>query len=110
MVVGKNPLKFSEKAMAKILADEEAVEEIKNGKIFEVEITDTNKGGLIGKFAGYDVFVPSSQIRIGFVKDLEKYKGKTLRLQAEKVETGRNRRQIVASQRVILEKEKPQKI
>ena len=109
MVVAKNPLKFSEKAMAKIIAEEAAVEEIKNGKIFEIEITDTNKGGLIGKYAGYDVFVPSSQIRIGFVKDLEKYKGKTLRLQAEKVESGRNRRQIVASQRVILEKEKAER-
>lgn len=109
MVIAKNPLKFSEKAMAKIIAEEAAVEEIKNGKIFEIEITDTNKGGLIGKYAGYDVFIPSSQIRIGFVKDLEKYKGKTLRLQAEKVESGRNRRQIVASQRVILEKEKAER-
>ena len=109
MVIAKNPLKFSEKAMAKILAEEAAIEEIKNGKIFEVEITSTNKGGLLGKYAGYDVFVPSSQIKIGFAKDLEKYVGKTLRLKVEKVESGRNRRQIVASQRVILEAEKAER-
>ena len=59
----------------------------KNGKVFEATITETNKGGLIGKFGSYQVFVPSSQIRIGFVKELDKYIGKTLRLKAEKVES-----------------------
>ncbi|MBQ6922702.1 MAG: S1 RNA-binding domain-containing protein, partial [Clostridia bacterium] len=72
-------------------------------------ITATNKGGLIGKFGSYQVFVPSSQIRIGFVKDLEKYVGKTLRLRAEKVEARGPRRQIVGSQRVILEEEKAER-
>ncbi|MBQ9513484.1 MAG: 4-hydroxy-3-methylbut-2-enyl diphosphate reductase [Clostridia bacterium] len=106
MVVGKNPMRFSEKAMAKILAEEAEIEEIKNGKIFEAVIESTNKGGLIGKFGSYQVFVPSSQIRIGFVKDLEKYVGKKLRLKAEKVESKGIRKQIVGSQRTILEAEK----
>ena len=39
------------------------------------------------------------------VKDLEKYVGKTLRLKAEKVESRGARRQIVGSQKVILETE-----
>ena len=105
MITSLNPVVLSEKAMIKILAEEAEIEEIKNGKVFEVTITETNKGGLIGKFGSYQVFVPSSQIRIGFVKDLEKYVGKTLKLKAEKVEM-RGRRQIVASQKVILEEEK----
>ena len=105
MITSLNPVVLSEKAMIKILAEEAEIEEIKNGKVFEVTITETNKGGLIGKFGSYQVFVPSSQIRIGFVKDLEKYVGKTLKLKAEKVEM-RGRRQIVASQEVILEEEK----
>ena len=106
MVIGKNPVRFSEKAMAKILAEEAEIEEIKNGKIFEVTITETNKGGLIGKFGSYSVFIPSSQIKLSFVKNLEAYVGKTLKVKAEKVESGRGRKQIVASQRVILEEEK----
>lgn len=105
MVIAKQPIVFSEKAMESVLKEEAEIEEIKNGKVFEVTITETNKGGLIGKFGSYQVFVPSSQIRIGFVKDLEKYVGKTLKLKAEKVEM-RGRRQIVASQKVILEEEK----
>ena len=109
MVVGKNPLKFSEKAMEKVLKEESDIEEIKNGKIFEAVIDSANKGGLIGKYGSYQVFVPSSQIVIGFVKDLNKFVGKTLRLKAEKVESKGARRQIVGSQRVILEAEKQER-
>jgi 4-hydroxy-3-methylbut-2-enyl diphosphate reductase len=109
MVIGKAPLKFSEKAMQKVLLEEAEIEEIKNGKIFEAVITEVNKGGLIGKFGSYQVFVPSSQIKLGFVKDLSKYVGKTLRLKAEKVEAKGPRRQIVGSQKVILEAEKQER-
>ncbi|MCQ2399187.1 MAG: S1 RNA-binding domain-containing protein, partial [Clostridia bacterium] len=93
--------------MVKILKEEADVKEIADGKIFEATVTEVNKGGLIAKFGNYQVFVPSSQIRIGFVKELDKYVGKTLRLKAEKVE--QRRRQIVASQRVILEAEKAER-
>ena len=109
MVIAKNPIVFSEKAMESVLKEEAEIEEIKNGKIFEAVITETNKGGLIGKFGSYNVFVPSSQIKLGFVKDLEKYVGKTLRLKAEKVESRGARRQIVGSQKVILEAEKAER-
>ncbi len=109
MVVGKNPLKFSEKAMESVLEEEAKIAEIKEGKIFECVITATNKGGLTGKFGRYEVFVPASQIKLGFVKDLEKYVGKTLRLKADKVESRGARRQIVGSQRVILEAEKQER-
>ena len=109
MVIGKKPLKFSEKKMESILKEEAEIDEIRNGKIFEAQITATNKGGLTGKFGSYDVFVPASQIRLGFVKDLDKYIGKSLRLKAEKVESRGARRQIVGSQRVILEAEKAER-
>lgn len=109
MVVGKTPVKFSEKAMQKVLAEENEIKEIAAGKLFEVVIEATNKGGLIGKYGSYQVFIPSSQIKLGFVKDLEKYVGKTLRLKAEKVESKGARRQIVGSQRVILLAEKEER-
>lgn len=109
MVIAKSPIVFSEKAMESIMKEEAEIEEIKNGKIFEAVIKSTNKGGLNGEFGRYSVFVPSSQIKIGYVKDLEKYVGKTLRLKAEKVESRGARRQIVASQKVILEAEKAER-
>ncbi len=109
MVVAKNPIKFSERAMEKVLKEEAEIEEIKNGKIFEAQITATNKGGLTGQYGSYQVFVPSSQIKIGFVKELDKYVGKTLRLKAEKVESRGARKQIVGSQRVILLAEKEER-
>ena len=54
------------------LKPDEIVAKIKDGEIFTVTCTGANKGGLVAKLGSYDVFVPSSQIRIGFVKDLEK--------------------------------------
>jgi len=109
MVTAKNPLQFSERAMEKVIKEEAEVEEIRNGKIFEAVITATNKGGLTGKYGSYQVFVPASQIKLGFVKELDKYIGKTLRLKAEKVESRGARRQIIASQRVILVAEKEER-
>ncbi|MBE7083645.1 MAG: 4-hydroxy-3-methylbut-2-enyl diphosphate reductase [Clostridiales bacterium] len=109
MVIAKQPVVFSEKAMESVLKEEAEIEEIKNGKIFEAVIKSTNKGGLNGEFGRYSVFVPASQIKLGFVKDLEKYVGKTLRLKAEKVESRGSRRQIVGSQKVILEAEKAER-
>ncbi|MBR1677229.1 MAG: bifunctional 4-hydroxy-3-methylbut-2-enyl diphosphate reductase/30S ribosomal protein S1 [Clostridia bacterium] len=108
MIVGLNPVALSQKAIRAQKEEEEVIAKIKNGEIFTVTIDGTNKGGLTGRLGSYEVFVPSSQIRIGFVKDLEKYKGKTLRLKAEKVDEGR-RKQIVGSQRVILEAEKAER-
>ena len=109
MIIGLNPVKLSEKSIAKIKEEEELIKKIQEGEIFNVTVEGFNKGGLTGKLGSYSIFIPSSQIRIGFVKDLEKYVGKTLRCKAEKVETAERRKQIVASQRVILEAEKAER-
>lgn len=109
MIVELNPVKLSEKAIVAQKEEEEAIAKIADGEIFTVTCTGSNKGGLTAKLGSYDVFIPSSQIRIGFVKDLDKFVGKTLRLKAEKVENQGRRKQIVGSQRVILEAEKAER-
>ncbi len=109
MITGLNPVVLSEKAIKAQKEEEETISKIEAGEIFTVTCTGTNKGGLIAKLGSYEVFVPSSQIRVGFVKDLEKYVGKTLRLKAEKVERTGRRKQIVGSQRVILEAERAER-
>lgn len=104
----KPSLKLSQK-MIKLLQQEEALgADIESGKEFSVVCTGTNKGGLVGQLGTYSVFVPAREIRHGFVKDLTKYEGKTLRLRALEIrKTGR--KEIIASQRVILEEERAER-
>ena len=104
----KPSLKLSQK-MIKVLAEEEALSaEIESGKEFQVECTGYNKGGLTATLGTYSVFVPAKEIRPSFVKDLTKYVGKTLRLRALEVKRDR-KKEIIASQRVILQEEKEAK-
>ena len=106
VVMATKPLKISQKQILVIKKEQEFVKEIKDGKIFNVSITASNKGGLVGKYENFDVFVPAREIKIGFVKELDKYVGKNLRVKALKVEYNNRKKEIVASQKVILEEEK----
>ena len=99
--------------------DDEKVQKILDGEIFTLSNMKEVKGGLLGHIGSYSVFVPASQIRLGYVKNLADYTNKTLRLVAlppkeELDEEGNPKKQhnpkrIVASQKVILEKEKAEK-
>ncbi len=109
MVMEVTPkVKLSEKALRKIKEDEALVKEIEDGKEFSVVCTGVNKGGLTAEYGSYPVFIPASEIRSGYVKDLEKYKGKTLRLKLLEIRKER-RKEIIASQRVILEAERAER-
>lgn len=102
----KPPIKLSQK-MIKLLQEEEAKSaEIADGKEFTVTCTGFNKGGLTGNMGTYQVFVPAKEIRPGYVKDLSKYVGKTLRLRALEIKKDSRRKEIIASQRVILQEER----
>ncbi|MDD4839062.1 MAG: 4-hydroxy-3-methylbut-2-enyl diphosphate reductase [Clostridia bacterium] len=106
---------------AKKLENEEA-ERLLAQDVFELVVTEVVKGGLRGKMGGYTVFVPASQIKIGYVHDLEEYKGKKLRLMVmppkkeegeaeanQDNKTQKKSRYIFASQRMVLEKEKKER-
>lgn len=105
MVLSINPVKLSQKSIKKLKEEEAMLADVKEGKEFSVECTGFNKGGLTGELGSYAVFVPAREIRAGYVKDLEKYVGKKLRLKLIEIKTER-RKEIIASQRVILEAEK----
>ena len=105
MVVAINPVKLSQKMIKAIKEEEAMIAEIKEGKEFEVVCTGFNKGGLTAELGSYVVFVPAREIRSGFVKELDKFVGKKLRLRLIEIKTER-RKEIIASQRVILEEEK----
>ncbi len=108
MVVAVNPVKLSQKLIKKIKEEEAAIAEIQAGKEFEVVCTGFNKGGLTAELGSYTVFVPAREIRSGYVKELDKYVGKKLRLRLIEIKTER-RKEIIASQRVIIEEERAAK-
>ncbi|MDR3185198.1 MAG: 4-hydroxy-3-methylbut-2-enyl diphosphate reductase [Christensenellaceae bacterium] len=111
-----------------IKIEDEAVKTILQGEEFTLACTQAIKGGLLGKLGSYSIFVPASQIKLGFAKNLEEFIGKKLRLRIlppkdqieEDPENGsaeaegdakpakrrkQNPKRIVASQRIILEEE-----
>lgn len=105
----KPSLKLSQK-LIKLRAEEEAqIVEIEQGKEFQIECTGSNKGGLTGQIGTYSVFVPAKEIRPGYVQDLSKYVGKTLRLRLIEIKKDR-KKEIIASQRVILQEERDAKV
>ena len=108
MVVAVNPVKLSQKKIKELKEEEAMIAEIKEGKEFEVVCTGYNKGGLTAELGSYVVFVPAREIRSGYVKELDKYVGKKLRLKLIEIKTER-RKEIIASQRVIIEEERAAK-
>ncbi len=105
----KPHLVISQKQILVLQKEEELVKELSGDVIINVAISGFNKGGLVGKYEAFDVFVPAREIKIGFVSDLSKYVGKTLRVKPLKVEYTPRKKEIVASQKVILEAEKAQR-
>ena len=106
MVVETKPaVKLSEKQVRKVKEEESLLKDIEEGKEFSVVCTGFNKGGLTAELGTYAVFVPAREIRSGYVKELDKMVGKKLRLRMLEIRRER-RKEIIASQRVILEEEK----
>lgn len=115
---------LSKRAYDTLKIEDEAVKQILEGKEFTLACSQVVKGGLLGKLGNYAIFVPAGQIRMGYVKNLEEYVGKKLRLRllppkeepADAIEgedaqpkRRHNPKRIVASQRVILEEEKKER-
>ena len=101
---------LSKKVIDERYKDDALVEGIKQGNEFQAVMTRVGKECLTGKLGSYTVIVHASQIRIGYVKNLNDYVGKTLRLVvsgADKVDD--HKRVIFASQKAILLAEKKAK-
>ena len=106
VVMAKNPIVLSQKQI-QILKEEEAIAaQLAEGKEFEVTVNAFNKGGVTAKYGNFNVFIPAGEIKMGYVKDLEKYVGKTLKVKALKVEYAARKKDVVASHKVIVVAEK----
>ncbi len=79
-------------------------DEVENGKIVEVTITGKNKGGLECKVAGIRGFMPTGQISIYRVENIDEYVGQ--RLTAVITESNRARKNVILSHRAVMERER----
>ena len=116
----KEYVSLSKKEVDILRAEDEQAEAALSSGEFSLKMTEVVKGGLRGRMGRYTVFVPASQIRIGYVKNLEDYKDKVLRLtlmppkeregaEGDEAASGKRSRYLFASQRIILEREKKEK-
>lgn len=74
-----------------------------SGEIFEAEIKDVVKGGLVVDL-GVRGFVPASLVEDHFVEDFSDYKGKTLTFKIVELDKEKNR--LILSHRAVVEEEK----
>lgn len=87
----------------------EKLEKLYNdGEAFDILISEAKESGLVGFFEGVRVFIPASQIDAKFVKDKQEYVGKTLQVKLIEFSVSQHSK-IVASRRVIIEKEVAEK-
>ncbi len=75
-------------------------EALAKGQIVECIVNRTNKGGLEVTVGGLRGFLPSSQVDLGFVSDLEPFVGQKLRV--EVIEANPKKRNLVVSRRAYL--------
>lgn len=78
--VNKDYVSLSKKAVDARRAEDAEAEKALSAGEFSLVMTEVVKGGLRGRLGQYTIFVPASQIKIGYVSNLEDYKGKSLRL------------------------------
>ncbi|SOC20158.1 small subunit ribosomal protein S1 [Ureibacillus xyleni] len=77
-----------------------------SGEIFEAEVKDVVKGGLVVDL-GVRGFVPASLVEDYFVEDFENYKGKTLTFKITELDKEKGR--LILSHRAVLEEQKASK-
>ena len=116
----KDYISFSKRAIDQANKDWEDSEAVLKQPEFKAVVNGTTKGGLKANVGPFEIFIPSSQIKTGFVPEdeLKNYVGKTLRLRAIKskkdtsegeVVIKRGKKSVIASQKVIIEEEKAAK-
>jgi len=78
-------------------------EKFQSGQVFEAEIKDVVKGGLVVDL-GVRGFVPASLVETFYVEDFSEYKNKTMTFKIVELEKEKNR--LILSHRAVVEEEK----
>ncbi|WP_173916286.1 30S ribosomal protein S1 [Halobacillus sp. Marseille-Q1614] len=97
---------LSKRAVDADKAWQELEEKFESGEIFEAEVKDVVKGGLVVDI-GLRGFIPASLVETYYVEDFEDYKGRTLTLKV--VELDREQNRVILSHRAVVEDEESSK-
>ncbi|PLR99761.1 30S ribosomal protein S1 [Bacillus sp. T33-2] len=81
---------------------DELQQKLDSGEVFEAEIKDVVKGGLVVDL-GVRGFVPASLVESHFVEDFSDYKGKSLTFKIVELDKDKNR--LILSHRAVVEQE-----
>lgn len=98
----KDEVIISKKAIDAVKAWDELEQKFKDGTVFESQIADVVKGGLVVD-VGVRGFIPASHVERHFVDDFSEYKGRTLSLKI--IELDREKNKVILSHRAVLEDE-----
>lgn len=104
--VEDDALILSKRAVDADRAWEDLEKKFETKEVFEAEVKDVVKGGLVVDI-GVRGFIPASLVEAHFVEDFTDYKGKTLSLIV--VELDRDKNRLILSHRAVVEKEQTAK-
>ncbi|MCL2847084.1 MAG: S1 RNA-binding domain-containing protein [Firmicutes bacterium] len=103
-------IKVSAKKAIDVVEKNLQIPDIKKGAKFDAVVESANNSGLTAFFGAYKVFVPASEVEEFYVRDLARYKGKTLTFIA--TDFDEEKKQIIASRKAHMkvDKEKSQEL
>ncbi|GAE43460.1 SSU ribosomal protein S1p [Mesobacillus boroniphilus JCM 21738] len=104
--VEEEALILSKRKVDAVKAWEELKGKFESGEVFEAEVKDVVKGGLVIDL-GVRGFVPASLVESHFVEDFSDYKGKTLSFKIVELDKEKNR--LILSHRAVVEEEQGKK-
>ncbi|PJZ01019.1 MULTISPECIES: 30S ribosomal protein S1 [Bacillus] len=104
--VEDDALILSKRAVDADRAWEDLEKKFETKEVFEAEVKDVVKGGLVVDI-GVRGFIPASLVEAHFVEDFTDYKGKTLSLLV--VELDRDKNRVILSHRAVVESEQTNK-
>ncbi|WP_082233979.1 30S ribosomal protein S1 [Halobacillus massiliensis] len=97
---------LSKRAVDADKAWQELEEKFESGEVFDAEVKDVVKGGLVVDI-GLRGFIPASLVETYYVEDFEDYKGRSLTLKV--VELDREQNRVILSHRAVVEDEESSK-
>lgn len=101
--VEEEALILSKRKVDALKAWDELEKKFESGEVFEAEVKDVVKGGLVVDL-GVRGFVPASLVEDHFVEDFSDYKNKTLTFKIVELEKDKNR--LILSHRAVIQAEK----
>ena len=97
---------LSKRKVDALHAWDDLIQKFESGEVFEAEVKDVVKGGLVVDL-GVRGFVPASLVEDYFVEDFEDYKGKKMRFKITELDKEKGR--LILSHRAVVEQEKASK-